>query len=92
MDCGVGDVEILAKRHSYAKYCFFLSKRVDSPPEVTNKPGSGVGGWLQTGNSAGLASATTERIKEMMTNHAHWVQVCVCVCDCLCVCVCVCEP
>merc|ERR1712227_905719 len=64
---GLGDIEVLAKRHSYAKYCYFYSKACKSqtmPVEARSDT-----------QCIGYASGSDEDIQKSMGAAYHWVQV-----------------
>lgn len=70
---GPGDIQVLANRHAHAKYCYFASKGCPAPSEtVWNSTDKA---WCLGDSSAGHASVTDERVREMMAADWHWVQV-----------------
>eukprot|EP00930_Biecheleria_cincta_P084318 TRINITY_DN73803_c0_g1_i1.p1 TRINITY_DN73803_c0_g1~~TRINITY_DN73803_c0_g1_i1.p1 ORF type:complete len:258 (+),score=33.90 TRINITY_DN73803_c0_g1_i1:150-923(+) len=72
---GIKDIEVLAHRHSSAKYVYFWSKGCTPPAEVKFK--HPVGPWepVDSSEGAGYASATDSRIRALMGPDSHWYQV-----------------
>merc|ERR1719401_935041 len=53
--CGPGDIDVLAQRHSYARYTYFRSKNCSGPPPCG-----------ESGEGAGHAAASDAQIRAMM--------------------------
>jgi len=72
---GPKDFEVLANRHSYAKYCYFRSKGSAPPAQVAFRRPAGP--WEPVAGSAGVghASASDAQIRAMMGGDYHWVQI-----------------
>eukprot|EP00933_Yihiella_yeosuensis_P064189 TRINITY_DN67542_c0_g1_i1.p1 TRINITY_DN67542_c0_g1~~TRINITY_DN67542_c0_g1_i1.p1 ORF type:complete len:131 (-),score=28.16 TRINITY_DN67542_c0_g1_i1:128-493(-) len=72
---GLKDFEVLALRHSAAKYVYFRSKGCKPPKEVAfNRP---VGPYQDVEGSAGAgyAGADDDRIRKLMNGDHHWIQI-----------------
>jgi len=59
---GPRDVEVLANRHSFARYAYLASLCSGQQPAVEGE------------HSSGLASRTDAEVRPMMTSEFHWVQ------------------
>jgi len=72
---GCGDIAVLGKRHSAAKYVYFRSKACPPAVEVAFKDPDGPWEPVEGSPGAGYAGASDRRIRELMAAAFYWQQI-----------------